>query len=175
MKRLFFVAVCILAIMFYCSSCCRNAKNNIFQYCDLQDSLECFISQAPEFPENTPSFFCVIFYADSLKERVDTIVNLVKGNAPFSSVNEQKVIGATCFYNHICEVVYDGFEHLPSIVNEDMLTLSTDDYKRYGFNKEIYDDPQYKEWLDAARLTSQRKSLNRIYRIKRPHLLERIF
>ena len=160
-------------VLLHCTYCCRNNKEYIFPYCELQDSLDCFISTAPKFPENTPSFICVMFHAECLEEKVDTIVVFMKGNGPVSSINTQKIIGATYFDKHICEIVYDGFECLPNLVNEDILTLRMDDYKKYGYNKGIYDNPQYKEWLYATRHQHQKDSMTRSYRINRPNPLER--
>ena len=155
MKRLFFATICIMLSLFYCSSCCKKNRNCIFPYSELQDSLECFLSKAPKFPIDTPSFVCVIFHADSLEAKKDTVVVLMKGNGPFSPVNGQSVVGATCFDKHICEVVYDGFEHLPGIVNERILTLSTEDYIQYGY-KEVYDNPQYQDWLYTSGIKNQK-------------------
>lgn len=173
MKRLFFSTICIVLSSFYCNSCRQNNRNCIFNYCELQDSLECFLSIAPKFPKNTPSFVCVIFHADSLETKEDTVVVLMKGNGPFSPINGQLVVGATCFDKHICEVVFDGFEHLPGIVNEKKLTLSTEDYIQYGY-KETCDTPQNQDWLYTSGIKRQRVLFTRVYRVKRPNNLERI-
>jgi len=174
MKRKFLAIFCLIMILLYSNSCCRNNKRVFSPYCDLQDSLEYFISNAPNFPENTASFVCAIFHAYSFEETEDTIVVLMKGNGPFTPVNGQKVIGATYFDKSICEVVFDGFEHLPDIVNEGILTLKQDDYRQYGYDKMMFNNSKYIEWMNTSGIRNQKETLTRTYRLNRPNIIERI-
>ena len=170
MKRI--LITIILTSLTICS-CHRVEHKNILVYSDLQDSLECFIKQAYpiDFPEKIPTLFYVLFYND--KATNDTIALFIKGLATFPTHENQRLIGAGDVGGHICEIVYDGFEHLPGIVIEDNLTLKPGDYGKYGYNEKVFEkEDEYEDWY--FRSGQHKKKEKRVYRINRPQLLERI-
>lgn len=170
MRRLF---LCLVIAGISISSCCRVDRNSILSYADLQDSLKSFIKEAHpiEFPEETPTLYYVLFH--NIDTGNDTVAILMNGLVPFHLREGLKRIGAGEVDGYICEIIYDGFEHLPEIVNEENLTLNLDDYTKYGYDEELFDKPEYRHWYFSS---GQYKQVERrAYIINRPHHLERLY
>lgn len=169
MKRL----VLLIIASFCINSCCRVDKRSILTYSELQDSLEYYVrnSQPIEFPEDVPTLYYVIFY-DDMTLGEDTIAIIMNGTYSYRHSQSYNVIGAGDVDGNICEILYHGFEHLPGIVNEDNLTLSLDDYGKYGYDEKIFDKPQYEDWYFTSGV--HKRMERRFYRIHRPKPLERI-
>lgn len=166
-------SIFLLFLLMMASGCLSHTKQSNYPplfYQELQDSVARFVRETPPLDNhsNLPTFTQVIFdYNDG-----DTLVIIRPALSPQSN-DRDHVIGANMLEGRICEViygVYGSFDHLPGIVNEDILTIPQKEYdtkNRPSSSKRQLEECDYKTVLQLSRIS-------RVYVLNRPNHLKKI-
>lgn len=141
----------------------REVVRPIFLYQELQDSVEQFVKET-QFPDDSLGKNIIqVIIAQSYESDRDTLV-IVRLPTIGYSLDRDVVIGAAWLGGRICEVIYSGSEHLPSLVEEDSLTIPQNKYDYYAGSH-----LSEREWREIGRKFL--RNTFKVYRLRRPEPL----